>query len=182
MKLHEMKEKLLKDGIFLYKTSYYNDLAKKTGNKSFEKITEFVNFQDIDGRIYRISPKKLLLHRINNQILDVTTYIERLEDIIPIIYFDEFYHYDRRTREIKKHKEVLRKIQGVDFIVVEKQFSTEYYMIKDSRLVSIPESLVDGEPMVVSDIRDIKEALDESFVNEYVEQYNCEVEKWESLL
>lgn len=181
MKLQEMKEKLLNDGIFLYKTDHYYDLAKKTGNKSFEKITEGVNFQNIDGRIYSIPPKKLLLYRINCQIFDATTYIERLEDIIPVIHFDHFYHYDRRNREIKKNKEILRKIQGVDFIAVEKQFSTQYYRIKDNACVMISESLVDGEPMVVSNIQDIKDALNESFVNEYAERYNCEVKKWESL-
>ena len=179
MELDEMKRKLLKDGIFLYRTDYYYELAKKTGNKSYEKITTVVDYSTLDGRKYKLSAKKLLLRRINNQILD--GYVERLEDIIPVIDFDNFYHYDRRNREIKKHKEILRKIQGVDFLAVEKQFSTKYYMIKNNNITLISESLVDGEVIFVDNIREIKEALNESFENEYTERYNREVEKWESL-
>ena len=196
MKLEEIKQEL--KGYFIYRYGRGQTLALRD-NDNFKLFTDEIEYQTIKEK-YRLSPMYYLVIQINNQLLDPTIHIKELSEVLPIIDFKVFDYYDSRNLEIENHKQLLNQIKESksifgrkkDFklIFTEKnvlnsnQKEKNYFVIKDNEVVPIDKSLIDDvkNAIGVISLNEVKKALKEDFTNIYENNYQRELNKWNSLI
>lgn len=192
MKLEEIKTEL--KGYFIHRQDHKRELAFKDNN-NIELITEEIVYGISDKIV--LPPMRYLLMQINNQLLDPTVYVTDLTEVLPIIDFDVFNNYDNRENEIRKHKQLLDKIQNsksifgkkkgfkLIYVDINNKFENErkYYVIKDNEVVNIDSALLDNvdNAIEVSNIDVVRNALSDNFENFYAEQYKEECKKWAAI-
>ncbi len=196
MKLEEIKQEL--KGYFIYRYGRGQTLALRD-NDNFKLFTEEIEYRTIKEQ-YELSPMYYLVMQINNQLLDPTIHIKELSEVLPIIDFKVFDDYDNRNLEIENHKQLLNQIKESksifgrkkDFklIFTEKnvlnsnQKEKNYFVIKDNEVVPIDKSLIDDvkNAIGVISLNEVKKALKEDFTNIYENNYQRELNKWNSLI
>lgn len=198
MNLNDIKEEL--KGYFIYKNGTQYELGFKQG-EDFKLIVDniaYLGFKDT----FTLTPIRYLLMQVNNNLLDPSIYVKDLADVIPVIDFQVFQDYDKRTLEINRHNDLLDKITGSKSIfnrkkdfkliyvknhnhLLQDKEQVGYYVIKGKEVVPIDSALLDDDYMAnaveVKDIDLVRNALRDSLVNQYKAAYLQEVNKYQNI-
>ena len=193
MKLNDIEKEL--NGYFIYRESHQRELALKQG-ENYELITKEIPFYQMNFKeTYLLKPLEYLRMQINSNILDPTTFVKNVDEVLPIVDFNIFHRYDKRADEIKQHKALIEKIQGsksifgkrkdykLIFVAGSGLSEDKYFVVKESDVVPVDVALIDDktDAVEVENISEVKRALQDTFENEYSEKYKQEVEKWNSI-
>ena len=198
MKLNEIQEEL--KGYFIFKNGTEHELAKRT-DEDIQLLTDNITILDGKEKI-AVTPLRYLLMQVNQQLLDPTTYVKDLREVIPIIDFKIFEDYDQRNIEIERHKALLEEITGSksifnrkknyklvyikshNHLVLDKE-QVGYYIVKDNNVVPVSSELLEEADMEtavqIHSVDTLRNALKDDMENQYTEIYNEELRKWESL-
>ena len=180
------------DGYFINRVSQpgikaSETLCKKINNADYEVCN---NVETPNGIV---SAYDLLLTQVNNQILDPTTSICRLSKILPVIDGSIFDKYFQREKIIEKHitwcdcieRDEYEYQDGKYLCKTKKPKGFKYWLVDGDKLTEIPGEILDeSQKENCKRIRYPKlllKALQDDLCNEFEEQYEEEVKKYQNI-
>lgn len=191
MKLNTIKNHL--NGYFINQTTdTYSQQVKETLCKKIDG-NDYEVLDNVNTPNGLVSPMVLLLQQCNNQILDPTFSICSLSEILPVINGSVFDSYDKRQKEIIKHRkwqkccrtEANRYIENRYLIKWKRPKGISYGVVGEDNIVEINELiLTDNQKknaVKISYPNILVKAIRDDLINEFEEEYLKEVEKYDSL-
>lgn len=190
MKL-ETIQKYLK-GYFINRTEHTGGriveiLCKKSNNNDYEVL------KAVNTPKGSISAYDNCLNQVNNQILEPSTYIMSLNEILPVINGNAFDDYKIRARQIEKRRALLESVKteenkhitGSYLVKWKKPKEMVYAFIEKDKLIEFPQLLLSEEDKAsaiqIKYPKLVRTALEDNLINQFETVYLEEVTKYECI-
>ena len=190
MNIDTIKKEL--DGYFINRVSQpgikaSETLCKKINNK------DYIVLDNVETPNGLISAYDNCLNQVNNQLIQPELSICRLSKILPVIEGSVFDKYNQREKIIEKHiswcdcieRDEYEYQDGKYIVKVKKPKGFSYFIVDGENLTEINELLLDEKQKEnckrIKYPKLLKKALADDLCNEFEEQYEEQVEKYQNI-